>query len=391
MPIVLSEADEKRRSERQAGLAAEKAAAENLKANVTISIQTELDKDELNKTYFDYYNGIILAYEEERKNIDGQYITDPVTETDIQEAGELSGRLSPTGASALDAVRVDELDGGGLNPSPSTPNEEYYVALEASNRVFLKTGFSGAGLSVITSSAITASSTTFTINSAASGIVIGNRLVVSGFGGGGSCIMDVTNVTVVLTTTTVTFTFVTDSGVTYSPAGTINSGATISRTLNAFTNSERNSKTAVNAFMQNILNKAILGWQNDLTGHSGMVAAQKVAVDGNQDDNLDQTVSPALQTFVDDVTNYLVTTDVSDSGLASIDAILSTRATASAARKTAITSAKALYYDRRYNFVNLRVNKAKGSLVLYKSYSKGSSLIDTAIDFATLSAEAYET
>lgn len=356
-----------------------KAAAETFTAQIAAQQARALELakvDSAFKKFFDYYNNdIITHYDSEKRAINGSFITSPITEADIQASGALSGgRIQPS-LPATDVIRIPEFDGGGLSVTPDANNELQFIADQAIQEDVLVNGYGGTApsLTTVTATAITPSSTTLQLTnpSATYSIAPGTVLIVSSMSDFAVVRID----TFVMQTTPVPPPYIANCNITLlvPPTGTIASGQTLTA-FTGFTNTERTNKTTTNPQMQGFMNYLIAQLQSKINGRITTLNSQLAAIALNQDPDgvaaLAQATTDvnASKTFL---TNYLVSTNISNSGLGTLSTERGSRTTQANARVAAITAAytgqSKNYYNERYNAANNRGNTSRGSLRLQKA------------------------
>lgn len=365
-------------------------------ANQVIAQQAralELAKvDSAFKKFFDYYNDDIIGrYDNERKAIMGLYVVDPVTEADIQNVGSLGGgRLQPS-LPVTDIIRVTEFDGGGTSSVDTT--ELQYITDQATQENVLVNGYGGTSpaASVKTDTAITPTSTTLKLKDTATySISPGTVLIVTD----GSNLAVVKIVTFVMQSSPVPPPYVAncDIELIVPPTGTIVSGQSLTA-FTGFTNTERTNKTTTNPQYQPLMNYLVAQLQLQINNRISSYNTQLTEIAANQDPDgvaeLAQATTDvnASKTYL---TNYLITTNISNSGLGTLAAERSQRTTQANARVTQINAAYTgqtlNYYNERYNAANNRGNTSRGSLRLQKNAEQvaqtSQGLADTLTDQA---------
>src|SRR5271166_5024793 len=113
MPIKLTDAQSQLRVQVQKQAAQDLAAAQQVQANTNAAIITQQGKDTLNATYQNYWDGIVAAYEQESRKLNGIYITNQFSNTDVVNCANYNGRLFPTSGTTTSPVEIPELTGGG--------------------------------------------------------------------------------------------------------------------------------------------------------------------------------------------------------------------------------------------------------------------------------------
>jgi hypothetical protein len=372
----------------------EKTTQTNLKATMLSQIpanQATADHyqsvDNAFKKFFSYYNlDIIGQYDSERRSIDGNYIVSPISETDIVNTAQvLADRTTPV-LPSTDIVRVPEFDGSPL--IIDTNNELQNILNQAVYENTLVSGYPpGTYPSTLkTNSVVIPSSTSIDLKDTVTliSIAINDVFVLSTLSDFAIC--KVTSVTpgslVSPYTSTVGITFIT------APSVSIPSATTLLG-FSGFTNSERISKTASDSNYQPLMNQLILSLQNAINARLANQVTQTTALNANQDPDAVTQIATTLSQVsasTTSLTNYLITTDISNSGIASLAAERATRTTQLNTRVTQIvnnyTNQTKNYYNERYTFANDRANTARGSLRLYYASLQA---ITTAQGYATQS------
>lgn len=332
-------------------------------------IAQKQEVDDAFKALFDYYNAAIIGpYDTERRAINGTFVPSPIVEADIVGVGSNppSGRLVPT-PPASDIVRIGEFDAGGYSGTDAN-NELQHITDQAGIEDVLENGY-GAGTSTTatTVTSITPTSTTLDVtNTVAETIQVGDVYFVED-GGSESAVIQIDGIT----DTTVVgppFTSTLDITVISPPTTSVSSGATFD-TFGGFTNGERTSKTASNSSLQGLMNSLIADLETELNNRKARIAEMNPAISGNEDpDGTAQfttatTNNNTADAFID---NYLLTTDISDTGLASLATERGTRTSELNSRLAEIlanyTGQTEDYYESRYQTANNRGNTVRGTL-----------------------------
>ena len=385
-----------------AQLEAEKAKAENVAATFLAAIPAkaaraaELDvADQAFKAFFDYYNDDIIAqYDAERKELDGVYIADPITETDISNPASLTaGRTTPS-LPDTDLIRVAEFDGG--NTTTTNANEAQHITDQAEIETLLTDGTPGTnpsfGASTTTDTAINPSSNSVTLSDALASFTVnvGDEFVIYGAS-------DAAVVRVLTTdhtsgppdTDDITFEYI------IPPTGTIGAGAGLIASFTGFIDAERDTKTASDSDLQPIMDTLISLLESELNSRKTRLAAQIVAIDANQDpDGVSQLGLAKTNAETSDafITSYLLTTDISDTGIGALSAERATRNGQITARIAEIsasyTGQTENYYDRRYTVANDRGSTSRGTLRLKLNAEEGSGSAQSYADNAQAQVDA---
>ena len=337
------------------------------------------------KKFFDYYHTDIIGhYDAERKLINGQYIAAPVTEADIVASGSLAGgRIQPS-LPQTDVIRIPEFDGGPLVVDPA--NELQYIADQADAENVLVNGYGGSSppATVETDTAITAGSTTMQLTDTTTFSIAPNSVFVIADGGDFAVIRILT---FVMQVAPVPPPFVADCTieVLVPPTGSIAPGANL-EAFTGFSNPERTTKTAADPQLQPLMNYLVLQLQTKINQRITSLNAQLVELAANQDPDGVAAIATAtsnVNSSKNILTNYLITTNISNSGLGTLSAERSQRGTDTTNRLAQIVAAytgqSKNYFDERYNFANNRGSTSRGSLRLQKNAEQAAS---TSADFA---------
>jgi hypothetical protein len=351
------------------------------------------------KKFFDYYNdGIIAKYDAERKALDGYYIAAPITEADILGPATLDGsvRTTPASAATTDITRVAQFDGGPL--VTTALNETQAILDQLVPQTILVSGYGGSGfntLTAVTDSALTPSSTSLIVKDPTNALALAVNDVFVLVNGSDLAVVKVTAITVA-PGGTAPYSATYAVSLIVAPAGTIPT-ATSLKYFTGFTNSERTTKTPVDAAYQPLMNYLVLQLQNAINARKARLAEQITALSGNLDPDATSEIAgwiTALNTNITNLNTYLATTDISNGGINGLQISRVNRLVAIGARlaqiATGYTGRTLNYYNERYNFANNRGNTARGTLRLQKateqavtqlgSYAAGAQASITAID-----------
>lgn len=352
------------------------------------------------KKFFDYYNDdIISQYDAERKEYDGLFIVDPIVEDDILKPANLEFHRTTPALPDTDLIRIPEFDGGGT--STDTVNEQQHITDQAPVEDLLKNGVSGTTPTVtatsLTATALTALSTQLDMLDAVGpmSFTIGDQFVVHN-GGTDVAVLEVTGVTDNVGgdppyDITLDITFI------VPPSGTIAIGSDVIDSFTGFTNTERTNKVATDSNLQPLMDSLIVSLEAVLTLRQARLAAEIVAIDLNQDpDGVAQltTAKTNAQTSDAFIVNYKISTDISDTGLASLASERGTRGGQITARIAEIvanyTGQTENYYDRRYDTGNDRGSTSRGTLRLQKNAESGSTTAQAYADNAQAQVDAID-
>lgn len=369
MPPVLSDAE-------IAQLNKEKAKQQNFADALTAQIPAQQARaaelavaDGGFKKFFSYYNDdIISKYDAERKAMDGEYIASPIVENDIiQPAQGNAFRTTPT-LPATDLVRIPEFDGG--NTTNTDTNELYHMSQQALIEDALVNGAAGGPYPVTleTASALTSASATLDVEDASVAISLssGNYVLVSD--GLDSCFFVITNVTI--TSAVAPYAATLDIVQIVEPLGSIAIGATFDQ-FTGFNNTERTNQVASDSNFQPIMDFYIDRLVGEMNNRIARLDEQLAAISGNLDpDGVAQlnTAQTNVNTSKSFLNSYILSPDISDTGISSISFERSTRSGQISSRISEIeanyTGQTENYYDRRYQIANDRGNTSRGTLRL---------------------------
>lgn len=338
----------------------------------SVIARDQLIDDAFNGQFSWYNDSVISKYDAERKAINGTFVISPITNADLVAAAQNppTGRLVPT-PPATAILRIPEFDAPGYTGT-TLLNESQNITDEGLISGYLTSGFSGTAptvtLTTLTTTTLTALSTTLGISDAVgpAAFAIGNTFIVQD-GGSNAAVVTVTSVTPVGSPPP--YVFILGIHVVVPPAGTIAIGSHLTATFTGFTNGERATKTASVPALQPLMNSLVAQLQATLNGRFTRLSEQITAINANQDPDAvtnlatAKTNAMAAQTFI---TAYLISTSISDTGLASLAAEASPRSTFLTTRISQILAAYTgqteNYYDKRYAFANNRSDSSTGTL-----------------------------
>lgn len=389
--------------EQIAVLQAEKAKAESTAALFAAQDAAKAAREaELNvldsafKDLFDWYNDAVIGkYDAEKRAINGIFVTAPIVESDLTDCANLIGRLLPTPPSTA-PVRIAEFDGGNTSTDPL--NELQHIADQALVEGYLVNGFTpqpSINATTVTASAVTASSTTLNVSDPTTSITfaIGQYFIVEN--GSDAAVLRVTSATPGMGGPPFTYTLGVE--VIVPPSGTISSGSDVV-VFNGFTNPERTNKAATLPYLQPVMDALIAMLEARLNDRKARIVEMNAALAANEDSTPAAVADIAAQTTENDDTvtfidNYLVTTDISNAGLASLSGERGTRTTNLNTRVSQINSAYTggdeNYYDARYTQASNRADTSRGTLrqAIVANQSRATSAQYAA--GATASASTY--
>lgn len=355
----------------------EKAIAENTVAAYTqqaANLQVRIDEltvtDGSFKKFFDYYNDdIIKPYDDERKALDGVFIAGPIVENDIiQAAAGVAHRTTPT-PPATDLVRIPEFDGG--NTTTTDINETKHIADQADIEDLLVNGQSGTAATVtmttLTASTLDSSSTTLNLtdSSGSPSFSVGDEFVV--YDASNAALVRVLSIGTVVTGPPYTVTL--DIEFVVEPSGSIPAGANLESPFDGFNNTERTNKVSSNPDLQPLMDSLITILETQLNNRIARLDEQIAAIALNQDPDGTAQLTQAdadADTSKAFIENYLLTTDISDTGVGSLASERGTRSGEISTRIGQIlanyTGQTEDYYERRYSVANDRANTSRGTL-----------------------------
>lgn len=360
-----------------------------------IARKTEVDN--AFKDLFNWYNNDVIGkYDAEKKAINGVFVTSPVVEADITSvaANPPSGRLVPT-PPATDIVRITEFDGGGT--SIAANYEQKHIADQALVEGYLQTGYPPSSgfnpATAETDASLSGVSTTLKVTDATNPLTIAVNDIIVIEGTSEVAVVKITSVTDDMGgDPPYNFTY----GIVFlvAPTGTIASGAELTN-FSGFTNAERTAKTATDPVYQNLMDALIDQLEGFINSRLARLTEQLTALNTNQDPDGVADIATAVsdatsnQTFL---TNYLVTTDISNTGLASLSSDRASRSAFLTTRLTQITNAYTMqtenYYDARYSTANNRGNTQRGTL---RAKSNSQSTKDVMLSLASSLGDSINT
>lgn len=386
-------------SEQRAALIAERAmVADNLAAYTAnlASIPTKIaELQNLDDSYaaqITYLNDSIIGpYDDERKAINGDYEGSPVTDSDLTDCAEdLTGILYPT-PPIWDINRVDYFDGAALVNDSN--NETANIVTQTLLENILTSGASPTPTlnpaTAVTASSLTASSTSLNVADPTNlmTFTIGDYFVATG--SGTASLVKVTSVSQTdPNPAPVAFTLGIE--IIGRPANTITSGAVLTVFTTGFTNTERTNKVTTIPSQQALMDSLIASLEYVLNQRKTNCNSQITAIGDNEDLYAINDLATAAEEATDTIAfidNYLLTTLISNVGLASLASERGTRGTFLTSRlvqiNAAYTDQAVNYYDQRYTFSNLRANLFNGTLRLLKTVAESQTTIETIIDNLT--------
>lgn len=332
------------------------------------------------KKFFNYYNDDIIGkYDSERRAIDGKYVDNPITESDVVSCANLAGgRLQPS-LPATDIIRIPQFDGGPL--LTDSGNELQYITDQATTETILVSGYGGTSPSstILTNTAITPTSTTLQLKDLTTTFTLSPNSVYVISSGGDLAVVKI--LTFTMQSSPVPPPYIADCTIELivPPTGTIAIGQQLS-VFNGFNNTERTNKTASNSQFQPLMNYLVLQLQSKVNQRISKLNDQLSAISSNLDPDGTSELTTATSNVNSSksfLTNYLISTDISNTGLSSLSTERSSRTTQANTRilqiNNSYTGRTKNYYNERYNSANNRANTSRGSLRLQKAAEQGAS------------------
>lgn len=335
-------------------------------------IAQKQEVDDAFQALFAYYNdNIIGKYDAERKAINGTYVTAPVVEADIigVSSNPPSGRLV-NNPPVYDIVRIPQFDAAGYD-GIDINHEQQHITDQADVEDVLANGY-GPGtypLTLETTTSLNSSSTTLSLEDATtaiSGITPGTVFILTD--SGQLAVVKVISTSVPVGPPPPPYQLDLVVELIVPPVGTIAAGATLD-SFEGFTDLERVNKLASDPDFQPLMNYLISELEDRINDRISRLNEQLAALAANEDEDgvaditTATTNANASKTFL---TNYLLTTDISDTGLASLASERSSRGSYLTSRLSQIMAAYTGqtedYYEQRYQTANNRGNTQRGTL-----------------------------
>lgn len=396
-PIVFNADDRKAVSRRLVKIPVENTAFAQAQTNTLADADIYLKVDHANKDYYDFYQGIVTAYETERASIDGVNAGE-FNETDIHNsAAQTTGNyFFPTTApfnTFLIPKIIARVNGGSattLTPNETTKLSNPAAAVSPSSNgitqiiSILRTGFNDGAGADTTSAIYNPGDLTVTLNAAIVGLVAGNRILVQGAAhsfiavvisvGGAGTILNIYPIT--------------------APTVAIPGGASVSRVFGGFTQAERQALVASTAAQQDILDALTFVGLNSLStlvaNWKSLLVTELAQLNLNQDSRAPQlaTIATAkvnVNTAITAINVWQALPGIAVGGrydngpLTALSNAITVRQGQFAGRVAEIvgalgsvvdngdgtftfgTSNTDIYY-KRYQYLNTRINRAFGSL-----------------------------
>lgn len=357
-------------SAEQAELAKQKTQQEqfaaDMAANIVAQDQNVIDianQESAYTKYFNWYTDDVLAhYYSERRALNGLFQASPIVFADATNPGnKIDSRTTPT-MPDTDVIRIAEFDGGGTSYDPD--NEQRYIDdQEAIANALVNGAGTDTGSDLITVDLEPDNPGSIVISIPAPGLISINAgetyLLRDNF--------DELAVFTVDTVTpeppiagdnaaTITFTWV------IRPINAIPAGTTFLNSTSSYTDVERDTKTAPGS--QDSLDMLINELVRRINGRITAMAAQTTAIGLN--DNTDSNFATALANIVTStaaLNAYLVSTDISDAGLAVLAAETATRQGQVTTRLSQLPSTMAPLQEAVYQIANAIGNSINGTIV----------------------------
>ena len=345
------------------------------------------------KKFFDYYNdNIIGKYDLERRWLNGYTLTSPVLEADIVACASLAGGRIQPALPATDVVRISQFDGTPFTTNPDHENQHIIDQAPIENAVANGYGGVAPAITIETTTAITPTSTTLTLEDPATTFSLAPNEVYVVANGGDLAVFKVLTFVMQVSPTPPPYVANLTIELIVPPTGTIAAGQTLD-VFTGFTNGERTTKTASDPDYQPLMNYFVTSLQAKINQRITTLNNQLPAIAANEDEEPGTELTTAttnVNTSKTFLTNYLITTDISNTGLSSLSTERGVRSAQITARVAQIINAYTgrtkNYYNERYNAANNRANTSRGSLRVQKQAAQTAS---TSQGFAdTLTAQA---
>jgi len=374
-----------------AALTTAKAAADKAvtkSAAIVIGFTAVKDKQQLiedfQKSIFDAVNDdIIRHYELERRWMDGQDVTTPIVEQDLQDFVDKDASKRLWNGGAFDPLRIAEFDSGGLAVVDLNHELQKLLNQDAALNQ-LQNGVSSVSLTNgVNAASLTSSSTTGKVTADNAGELINNDILILN-NATDSAIIKVINVV--------------ESGIgpfdydfdivsfLVTPIGTIaiaDDAGIIS--FSGFNNTERTNKDAIDDFFQNAMDQLLLTLKGALDERKIVLQNQLSEVQANDNDFISETIQSEINARINNVDNFLgitppSTIDISDTGITAFNNEKTSRQTEITNRITQIsteitngadgTPSGDSYFDLRFNTTVGRIRLNNGSLVIIDDLTK---------------------
>lgn len=328
--------------------------------------------DDAFKNLMNWYNDSVIGkYDLERKAINGSFIISPFVEADLTNVSgnPPTGRLTPA-PPAQNIVRISEFDGTAYS-GLDTNNEQQHILNQSLYETYLQSGVSGGSPSVsgtaVTVSNLTSSSTTLDVTDSASlSLSINDVLVV--FSGGDASVVKISSI-ITSPSSPPPYDYSLGIQVIIPPSGTIASGSGFSGGFSGFSNSERTAKVASIANRQPLMNSLISSLETEINGRISNLTTSISALSTNDDPyaGIENTTASSNASNSNSFLNsYMISTDVSDTGLSSLLSERSSRSAELISRLSQIINAYTLrtenFFEQRYQTANSRGNTYRGTL-----------------------------
>lgn len=363
-------------------------------------VQAATDADNAQKKAYNFYSDqVIGAYEDEREQLNGEYIGSPVTTAEMDLVGQLDStqRLFPP-VGDTKPTRIAEFDDGGSKittaneisgiapddpASTQVDSEQYRIGKQGNREDWLASGFGGTtpviAATAYIDGAVTPATVQITVRTSSSSdncaFAVGDTFVakdgtnqigikvlnivsqVDGDPSAGFCTGETTP------PQTTQATCEADGGTwTATPTNyeavldvailvplSLTTGATIDETWAGFSNTDRTNKVDATDGYTNMLLAMIDDLETMIDSRLTKLNAQKTALELNEDPLLDATALTNVNSSISTLTAWKVSKDVDDTELAGLASERSTRTTQITARIPAIETAMGGFYDNRYD------------------------------------------
>lgn len=343
-------------------------------------VQDATNADNAEKKVFDFYDiSIIKQYEDEREQLDGTYLDQPVTKTELDQVGALdsTNRMFPTLPDTA-PIRISQFDDSPLLTIDNEiidegitviDNEPFRITKQLQRQDWLVNGFGGT-MPVVDPTAVVI--TPIDINTTlieieedpggVSAFVVGDRFIVDD--GSQQVAVEVTSVNSAGSCSDPLYTDQATcelNGETWTPsgqgfelgilvltAGTLAGNSNIDEMWSGFSSTDRINKNDATDGYNHLLNTLIDSLEEQIDFRLAQLNIQKTALETNEDAALDANALVNVNQTISDLEAWKVNKDIDDSSLVDLSAQASIRQTQITARIPAITSSIASQAEARY-------------------------------------------
>lgn len=365
--------------------------------------------DNVFKKQFDYYNLIIMSYDNERRAISGQYPSNPVTEADLLNAASMTptGRLAPT-PPATDIIRLPEAFDNSILLQDTTYELDYITKQNVITSLLTNGPRYNSGTqptitpTLHSTNTITPTSTSISFTTSNSSetpnFQVGNKFLLKD--STNQTLIQITGITLQQAPTTGSCTGETPTGSgtnqalcianggTWNPPtnyqatltfiflegtnNTIQSNATIDKDWSGFQNSDRVARFDYTNNYNNLMGLLITNLQLNINNRLAKLNIQLTNYNANNDADKATNTATDINTSLSFLTDYLVNTEIGSNDIGSIKGLnsliseASNRTTTANNRLNEISSSYTThsinFFDKRYVLANNRANGSYGSI-----------------------------